>query len=300
MGVRTRVRGASDARGAARVVIADADIVAFRAYLGEYGLDPGTIDTYVHQVQRCYAEGGPVERLKSRMAPKTKRLARAAVRHWAAFRDDPALRKAVDRVKLPAARRQAVKVPLSRETLMAVMREIETGGTVHPRVRPILGLMAFRGFRDGDVLRLQRKEVATALAKGTLVYEAKGGRYLEFRVLKTFRRWLEHLMDVPRWQRVEDLVSTSATPDRRRKAAARRVQRELAAIGRKLGIEGLHPHQLRRTYCVEYLRANKGDPEALIKLTQHMQWANHATALQYVDHLRGAELDSVAETMFDE
>jgi len=77
------------------------------------------------------------------------------------------------------------------------------------------------------------------------------------------------------------------------------VERVVAAYGADLGIEDLHPHRLRRTYAVAYLRANKGDPEALINLQQHMQWAGIATAMEYVNHLRGREIDAVAETLFD-
>jgi hypothetical protein len=43
----------------------------------------------------------------------------------------------------------------------------------------------------------------------------------------------------------------------------------------------------------------KGDPEAMVKLTQHMQWASMATAMEYIDHARGDELDVYAERIFE-
>ena len=80
---------------------------------------------------------------------------------------------------------------------------------------------------------------------------------------------------------------------------SRAVERNLVRLGVRAGIYDLYPHRLRRTYAVQYLRALKGDPEALMKLTQHMQWASMATAMEYVDHARGDELDAAAYKLFD-
>jgi len=271
---------------------------SFRAYLAEFGLASGSVDIYCHHVKRAYDKGSPIDRLKSRLAPKTKRLARAALRHWADHTEDNKLRLAVNKLRLPAPRRRAAKVPLARAILMDVRQEILD--TFNAPMRSVLRLMSDRGFRDGDVLRLQRTEVMSALKRGKLVYEAKGGRFLEFTVLRTFKPWLEELAHYPKWGRVDELLCPRSKSSRaRRAAAARKVQRALEQIGETLEIDGLHPHQLRRTYCVEYLRAQKGDNEALMKLAQHMQWANMQTAMEYVDHLRGAELDTIAETLFD-
>lgn len=277
------------------------ELDGFAAYLAEFGLADGTIGIYLHQMKRAADDGGWIARLKSDLAPKTKRLVRAAARHWASWKEDGKLRAAIDRLRLPAPRRQKAKVPLPREVLFQVMDVIDDPKTdLDEPLRAALGLMACRGFRDGDVLRMRRAEVTAALDQGLLAFEAKGRRRLEFAVIRTYKRWLKVLASMPKWGRVDELiVPHSKSPKARRAAAARKVQRALAAIGEQLGVAGLHPHQLRRTYCVEYLRAQKGDPEAVIKLTQHMQWANMATAMEYVDHLRGQELDSVAETMFD-
>jgi site-specific recombinase XerC len=298
--VRTIAHGAGTFREAF-VNATTRELDGFAAYLAEFGLADGTVGIYLHQMKRAADEGGWIPRLKSELAPKTKRLVRAAARHWSSWKEDGKLRGAIDRLRLPAPRRQKAKVPLAREVLFQVMDVIEDPETeIDDALRATLGLMACRGFRDGDVLRMRRTEVMAALDQGLLAFEAKGRRRLEFAVIRTYRRWLKLLSAQPKWGRVDELiVITSKSPKARRAAAARKVQRTLAAIGEDLGITGLHPHQLRRTYCVEYLRAQKGDPEAVIKLTQHMQWANMATAMEYLDHLRGQDLDSVAETMFD-
>lgn len=280
------------------------ELDAYRAYLADtYGLPEDTLDAYVGVMRRAFEAGGPVARLRATdLSPKSKRVVRAAARHWAAWKDDAKLRRSLDQIRLPPARRKKAKVPLTRDQLFAVMDEIDRDKRLAAPVRAVLGLMACRGFRDGDVLRMRRAEIARALDHGRLAYVAKGRRTLEFKVIRTYRRWLEVLMTEggSRWSTVDELVAPrSKSAKARSEAAARKIQRALARIGRRLEIEGLHPHQLRRTYAVEYLRAHKGDPEAILKLQQHMQWASASTAMEYVDHIRGEELDTVAESLFD-
>ncbi|MBT8453026.1 MAG: tyrosine-type recombinase/integrase [Deltaproteobacteria bacterium] len=275
------------------------ELGGFSAWLGDYGLDGGTIRLYVHDVKRAYAQGGPLRRLRDReLAPKTLRHIKAACRGFARFRGDDGLLTELDKIRLPAPIRKTAKVPLAREELFALVDEIDRADYLDEAMRAELGLMASRGFRCGDVLRLKRREVKAALRQGTLAYEAKGRRRLEFKVLGTFRPYLDLLVSHPRWERVEDLISPRAAEATRRQAAGRAAARALGLCGANVGIEGLYPHRLRRTYAVEYLRALGPDPFAAIKLQQHMQWASLQTAMGYVDHDRGSELDDVAESMW--
>lgn len=276
-------------------------LAAFRAWLEEHGLSAGTIDVYITDVEKAIEAGSFVDRLRDDdLAPKTKRHILAAARRWAEFDNDDKLTKALKKLRLPPPRRKAAKVPITRDELLALVDEIDGAKDLSDVMRAVLLVMACRGLRCGDVLRLQRDELLEAKEKGTLSFEAKGRRRLEFKVLKTYRKALLQLADQPgRWSRVDELVAPHAAPKGRRKAAARAVERVLVKIGVRLGIFGLHPHRLRRTYAVEYLRTLKGDPEALIKLTQHMQWASMATAMEYVDHARGDELDTHAEKIFE-
>ncbi len=272
----------------------------FRAYLEEFGLAETTLDKYASVAKRTLAAGGWIAELKTDLAPKTKRLVRAVARHWADFAADDKLRQSLKRLRLPAPRRQTAKVPLTRKDLFRVIDDVRADREIDPPARAAILLMAYRGFRTGDVLRMKRTEVVAALSQGVLAYEGKGRRRLEFTVLENFRQQLQVLADQPRWTRVDELISPAAgTATQRRAAASRRIQRTLARTGKRLGIEGLHPHRLRRTFSVEYLKANKGDPEAIMKLVEVMQWSGIATAMEYVNHARGAERDRVAETMFD-
>lgn len=279
--------------------MATTTLEGFRAYLGRFGLQPGTVAIYVHHAKRATEDGGWIERLK-RGAPKTRRLVRAVARRWADYARDPKLREELSEFRLPPPRRAKEKVPVDPQPLQRLMLEVRAAKDLTPALRAVLGMMAYRGFRDADVLRMRRTQIVSALATGRLSFAAKGRRYLEFTVLKTFKPWLELLAHERDWETVAHLlVPTSKDEEARIQSAARKVQRALGRLGARCGIDGLHPHRLRRTYAVTFLRAHAGDAEAMPKLMEHMQWANLSTAMQYVDHVRGEAIDRVAETMFD-
>lgn len=275
----------------------------FEAGLLERGLMPGTIAVYLRDLELAsWSRGGLLERLRDEhLAPKTKRHILAAARHWADFAADADLTQALKKLRLPPARRKKARIPISRENLLALVDEIDRATYIDAPIRWVIGLMATRGFRVGDVLRMTRKQVDHALESATLSYLGKGRRYLQFKVIKNYRKYLQALAkeDDGAWERVDELVAPGAGEAGRRKAAAHAVERALTKIGVHAGVLGLYPHRLRRTYATEYLRQLKGDPEAVIKLQQHMQWASVATALEYVDHARGDELDAVAEKIFE-
>lgn len=279
----------------------EVDLDGFRAALANRGLAEGTIDTYLRDAATALEGPGFLARLKDEaIAPKTKRHILATARHWARYRKDKKLRDQLDELRLPPARRKRAKVPIERDHLFALLDQIQQARDIPPATRAVIGLMATRGLRIGDVLRLTREEVERALAEGTLAFEAKGRRRLEFRVLRAFKPWLLDLQQLGAgvaWARVQDLVAPRAVRAPRA-AAHRAVERALVRLTVRSGIFNAYPHRLRRTYAVEFLRQLQGDPEALIKLTQHMQWASTATALEYVDHQRGEELDEVADRMF--
>jgi len=281
--------------------VTDADLSSFETWLiKQQDLAETTAAMYAHDA-RGAAEIGFRERLRDeQLAPKTRHRILAAGRQWAKFRDDSELTKALDQARLPPARRKLAKVPAARNQLFAIIDEIDRADYLTVPMRAVLGMIACRGFRVSDVLRIQREELVIAKETGQLIYLAKGRRRLEFGVIKTWVRHLDALVAVPGdWKYVEDLICPTAKPKNRRKSAARAVERTLNKVAQKCELAHLYPHKLRRTYAVEYLRLHAGDPEALLKLTQHMQWADESTALQYVNHVRGRELDEAAERIFD-
>lgn len=276
-------------------------IDGFRAFLEESGLAAGTVNVYASDVALALEAGSFGARLRDdELAPKTRRHILAAARHWAEYTEDAQLGKQLKKIRLPPPRRKTARVPITRDQLLELVDELARTDRVTPIMRATLAMMATRGFRCGDVLRMKRTELESAREQGVLAYEVKGKRRVEFKVIKTFRAPLLALASAPgTWTRVRDLVSPHALVASRQRAAAKAVERALVTVGAGLGIWNLHPHRLRRTYAVEYLRSLKGDPEAIVKLTQHMQWASMATAMEYIDHARGDELDAAAEKVFE-
>jgi site-specific recombinase XerC len=268
----------------------------------EQGLAATTATMY-RQDAKTAAESSFKERLRDDdLAPKTRRRILSAGRQWAQFNGDNDLASELDaaRKRLPPARRKLAKTPVTRDLLFAIVDEIDQANYLKAPMRAVQGMLACRGFRVSDVLRMRRDEIVAAKETGLLVFVAKGNRRLEFGVTKTWVRHLDVFVGLPAdWMRVEDLISPTAKVENRRKAAVRFVERTLRKIGSLCGAPKLYPHQLRRTYAVEYLKQQKGDPEALLNLTKHMQWADESTALQYVNHVRGRELDEIAERIFE-
>jgi site-specific recombinase XerC len=272
---------------------------AFRAWIENQGLASTTAAMYEHDA-RSAAEVGFRARLRDEtLAPKTLHRIRAAGRQWAKFRGDAELELALKDFKLPAARRQTVKMPIERSQLFMIVDELAQADYLTQAVRAVIGLMACRGFRVGDVLRMRRVELVAAFETGVLSFLAKGRRRLEFGLVPSWEQHARSLVEIEGWTRIEDLISPRGDDEKmRRKAAAKAVQRALTELAKRCAILKMHPHRLRRTYAVEYLRQHAGDPEALLKLTQHMQWADESTALQYVNHVRGRELDAAGERIF--
>lgn len=280
--------------------MSDAQLHAFRAWIENQGLASTTAAMYEHDA-RSAAEIGFRARLRDEsLAPKTLHRIRAAGRQWAKFRGDSELELVLKDFKLPAARRQTVKMPIERSQLLAIVDELARADYLATAMRAAIGLMACRGFRVGDVLRMRRIELVAAFETGVLSFLAKGRRRLEFGLVPSWEHHARSLVGLEGWTRVEDLISPKVDDEKnRRKAAAKGVQRALTELAKRCGIAKMYPHRLRRTYAVEYLRQHVGDPEALLKLTQHMQWADESTALQYVNHVRGRELDAAGERIFE-
>jgi integrase len=277
------------------------DLADFREHLGEHGLSPGTIEVYERDVRIASETGGFLKRLRDEeLSPKTRRRILAAARSWATFREDDALAKQMKKLRLPPPRRKSARIPIERVQLFSLLDRLGHVKDITDPMRGVLGMLAARGFRCGDVLRLKRTEIESGLDSGTLVYEAKGRRRLAFTVTKVWRKWIQLIANAPGdWKRVRELISPAADPKTCQTSARKAVQRALIETAVSVQIYGMYPHQLRRTYAVQYLRAMQGDPEAVPKLTAHMQWADMTTALEYVDHDRGAELDKIAERMFE-
>lgn len=275
-------------------------IDGFSSWLQRRGRGSATIEAYISDVRMSFShEGGALGRLSDRSyAPKTRRRNLAALRSWCDFTNDAKLSKSLKEVKLPSPVRRSVKQPLELAAWTELRDEIDSAPYIEEPMRAVLGMLASRGFRCGDVLRLQQDQVTSALQSGVLHFSAKGERELEY-TSRPFTPYLQILATQGVWRRVEDLVSPSAQIESRRKSAAKRASRALRRCALAIGMDPseIHTHKLRRTYAVEFLRSMAGDPESMQKLQAQMQWASAKTAFEYTDYVRREDLDAVDDAM---
>jgi integrase len=266
----------------------------FKLWLRERGRSAGTADAYTTSLRSCAADPqGLTHRLvDSDLSPNSLRSNLAALRAWALFVGDPALTKRLGDIRLPPAKRVHTKQPLAMEAIRDLIRHLQTCAELSDRrgdaMRQVLLIMAIRGLRSGDVLRLRRTEVVRALATGKLVYEAKGRKRLEF-AAEPLRAQLQALADLKGWDRVRDLIAKSTNP----KVASVKVWRVVRRVAGKFGVADMNPHRFRHTFATRYLERLAGDPNAIIKLQRYMGWESPTTAMRYVDAVSQDSLDSI-------
>lgn len=267
----------------------------FRNWLLSYGRDEKTASLYCLHVDKAIREGGFLVRVVDKnLAPKSRHAIMAAAKQWALFSEDPSLLKELGRVRLPPAQRETPKEALSRKDWEALQSEIDAADLDAP-VRAVLGMMATRGFRVGDVLRLSRREVSSSLKTSVLAFRGKRGKRHEYDVLEAFRPYLE-ILAAERYSRVAHLISPRATKSPE-DAAYMRIRYWLEICAENAGIERITPHILRHTYAHHFLEQLKGDPLALNSLKDWMQWSKIETAALYAGRRNRDALAKRADAM---
>ncbi|MDP2607264.1 MAG: site-specific integrase [Deltaproteobacteria bacterium] len=271
----------------------DEELQGFHKWLRKRGRCQGTADLYTYQVRRSYTGGeDPLDRLlDDTAAPKTLHSIASALRAWAQHTRNDALKHEISEISLPAASRISEKKVLTRKQWLDLRQEIDQADYIDDPVRGVLGLMAARGFRRGDVLRLTRDVIKDSFTSGTLTYVAKGRRRLSFPVT---RHWEASLKLC--YPRKDETVAECVSPGHTLGAAEKTVSRALTACGEEVGIAKINPHLLRKTYATYYYEACK-DP---VKLKDHMQWAAIETAMLYVAQSSQKDLEAVADTLFED
>lgn len=270
----------------------------FRLYLTDSGRDPGTAELYVTHLRSAdEASIDPLARLRdTSLAPFTRRSIKAAIKSWAVWQEDEALLKKLKNFKMPPPTRKHEKLPLDKDDWRQLVDLLETQEE-SPAIL-VIGLMATRGFRIGDVLRMRKPDIEKALKSKVLTFEAKGGRFLSFGVSKPVDRWLRPLVEYKGWTTVAGLLAPNSDTELKAvKAAKMQVRRLLQDLADEVGIDGVYPHRLRRTVATYFLEKVNGD---IVKLKDWMQWQNINTVAGYVDHSRREELDLIGETLLDD
>ncbi len=272
--------------------ITDANLKDFRAWLLRRGRSEGTADLYIKNLRRCRDTETLTSRLvEGELAPLSRRTNKAALAAWAHFTKDGELAADLKEIRLPPARRITPKIPLPTSDWRRVVKHIETCKIDEP-TRQLSLVIARRGLRVGDALRIRHKDVSRSLVSGVLSFAGKGGKRYEFPI-GSIRHQLEALAKIKHWDHARELVTKSA----KRGTAERRMGRVFDRFADDLELEDVHPHRMRRTYATRYLEALKGDPRALLKLKDHMQWASINTAALYADAVDAGELAEVGERM---
>lgn len=273
----------------------------FGTWMQGRGRGVDTVRIYASHLRRSADDPkGLTHRLIGRLAPKTKRTNLAALAAWAKFTKDDELRSELEEIQLPPARRVTVKLPLSVPDWKTFVTHLRTSKmpTRDYALRHVMTIIAIRGLRCSDALRIRRHELRAALASGKLAFEGKRGKRTEFAVATMLREALAALGEIPgQWDDLRDLVCPDAKNPR---SAAARVWRRMKSEAAKVKIKGLYPHQLRRTYATHFLAELHGDPQAIIKLQKHMDWESLATAASYADAVDTDELDQVGGKMLDD
>lgn len=271
----------------------------FSVWLVRRGRDQSTADLYSGNVRRAFAaDDPPLGVLRDNaLAPKTRSHIKAALRAWAKFHRDADLLELLEDIKLPPAVRKKAKVPFADDEIRNIRTEIDRADYLDEPMRAVLGLMAVRGLRVGDVLRMRRQEVRDALRTGYGSFELKGHHRIELSLkAKPIRRYFAILGDADgKWDRVRDLISDGESPQ----AARMSVWRALKGVAAEVGIEpgDVYPHRLRRTVASNFLEAVNGD---LVKLQKYLNWQNISTAASYADHARREEFERIEERLLDD
>ena len=270
--------------------ISDKNLENFRQWVVERGRSDDTATLYITNLRSCAKDPkGMTNRLVAgRLAPNTLRTNLAALRAWAVFSEDPSFTKRLGDIRLPPARRVRHKLPLVLAEWKRAIAHLQTCRMRNEAMRHVLLIMALRGFRSGDVLRMQRTEVTRAIDTGKLIYEGKGRKRIEFAAAPILAQ-LKGLASIQGWERVRDLISTSAN----HRVVSKKVWRAARRTAKKIGILEMNPHRYRHTFATNYLNAIKNDPNAIIKLQKYMGWESMATAARYVDSVSQDELDAI-------
>lgn len=281
------------------VTVSTRDLAKFEEWLLKRGRDELTATSYRGAVRRALEYTDPADILLVRKyAPLYRRFLYAALRAWAKFLGDGDLLARLEDIRLPPALPKEPSEPFPEEEWFKLIEGIETDQRMPNARRLALCLIAVRGIRCGDVCRIKRSEIQTAVKTGTLPFEAKRGKRLRFAVT-TIKPYLEELLALP-WKGrtcLRELIVGAGK--NQQKQATRALRRELSKVARRCGLDPseVHPHRFRPTATQEFLRQVEGDPEAVLLLKDWMQWANLNTAMHYLHRDRSRQLEAVEQKM---
>jgi integrase len=275
---------------------------AFRAWLHKRGRDRSA-DQYSKIVRRWIEDPAKVEAamLSGDYSPNYRRHLIACVRIYARFTGDGDLLLRLGDIRRPAPVPVEVREPLETDDWFNIRKSIDEASFLSNPTRFVCSLIALRGIRCGDVLRLTKHEIEQGLKTGILAYEGKGERRQQYNA-EPLRLYLEGLLAC-RWpakgKRVRNLVCPHSSEDNAQETAGREIRKAFDRIADESEMErgDLYAHRFRHTYATLFLQQMTGDPEAIFKLQQQMGWARLDTASNYLRRSRRTELDAIESAL---
>lgn len=276
------------------------DLDGFAAWLEKRGRGRSAAQ-YSKVVGRWLDDPRTVDALmtSTEASPNYRRHLIACVRVWAQYAGDAELMLRLSDIRRPPPTPKDVREPYDFEDWVMIREAIDEAPYLDDATRHVCALVALRGIRCGDVLRLTRRDISRAIDTGTLAYEGKGGRWQNYSAAPLMP-YLEGLLAL-RWvgKRVRNLVCPGSSESRAQESAGRTIRRAFDRIAEELELvpEDLYAHRFRHTYATYFLQQMAGDPEAIFKLQQQMGWARLDTAANYLRRGRRQELDAIEATL---
>lgn len=278
------------------------DLDGFHAWLCKRGRGRSA-NQYRKVVKRWLDDPDEIEAamVSTDYAPNYRRHLVACVRVWAKYTGDGELLLRLEDIKRPAAIPRDVREPFELEEWFEIREVIDGDQCLSEPKRLVCGLIALRGIRCGDVLRLTKRDISRALDTNTLAFEAKGERWQNYNA-EPLRPYLEGLFEC-RWsgKRVRNLVCPRSSESSCQESAGREIRKAFDMLAETLEMEpeDLYAHRFRHTYATHFLQQMQGDPEAIFKLQQQMGWARLDTAANYLRRSRRTELDEIEKRLLE-
>jgi site-specific recombinase XerD len=168
------------------------------------------------------------------------------------------------RVKLPKTPKYVVR-PLEEDEVSRILGAIDLRSSAGGRDLAIFLLLLDTGMRLGELARMSVEDGEAALRDGAFRVLGKGARE---RVLPIGLSTQSALARYLKLQRPTSHFSTLFLARDRRPLTAEGFRQVVRRLARRAGVGGVHPHKLRHTAAVSFLRGG-GDVFALQRILGH-------------------------------
>ena len=276
----------------------DKEVAQYRAWLISRGRE-SSANKYCRHVRRWLYEPEVYEDqiINKRYSPNYRRSLVASLRSWANYSEDVELLRWLSDLKLPAAAPKGSREPIPFKKWRQIQSLIRNATFLEDPEIYVCGIVAARGIRCGDVLRLTYRDIRDAVRTGVLRFQGKGERWQEYNAA-LFMPQLKGLKSLY-WEgkeRVWEHIGSTSSQE----SAGRRIRRafDLIAEHAKLPTKELYAHRFRHTYATYFLQEMAGNPEAIFLLQQQMGWTQLNTASNYLRRSRRDELNELESRMF--